>query len=462
VRRRLFPAALFFAAMLGRAIAASAQDAPARVEELERKVRELQQRLDALAASGDAELRRQIEEIRRQIDVLTREIEDLKIGEAVAAPSAAAPGAPRGVGPAASKVYARKGVSVGGYGEILYENFDARAQDGSPSPDEDRIDLPRAILYFGYKFDDRWVLNSEIEVEHAVTASDKKGEVAVEFAYLDYAASRRASVRAGLILMPVGLINQQHEPPTFLGARRPDVEQRIIPTTWRQIGLGLYGDTGKLAYQAYFVNGLDSAGFSAEGIGEGSQEGSLARATSWAGTARLDWIGTPGLLVGASVFTGPSDQGRRTPSGESFSAWTTLFDVHADFRWRGVWLRGLYARTTVGDARQIDEANGLAGAESLGRRQSGWYLQAGFDLLSLRAAPSRASLIPFVRYERFDTQASVPEGFERDPANDVRELTIGAVFKPIDPIAIKLDWQRKRNAARTGVNQLNVALGYLF
>ncbi len=178
-------------------------------------------------------------------------------------------------------------------------------------------------------------------------------------------------------------------------------------------------------------------------------------------TGRLDWVPISGALVGVSFFSGNSDQGERTPSGRAFSANTTLFDLHADWKWRGLWLRGLYVRTSVGDAAAINEVNGFNGDESVGSRQWGWYLQGGFDVLSLRSG-ARASLIPFVRYERYDTQAEVPAGYSRDPANDVTVLTIGAVFKPIEPIAIKIDWQQRRNAARTGVDQWNVGLGYLF
>jgi len=165
--------------------------------------------------------------------------------------------------------------------------------------------------------------------------------------------------------------------------------------------------------------------------------------------------------VGASFFTGNSGQGRLTPSGASFAGRTTLFDVHADWRWRGVWLRGLYVHTTISDAAAINEANGFTGDQSVGSRQWGWYVQGGFDLFSLKAG-SRLSLVPFLRYERLDTQASVPAGYERNGENDETILTVGAVFKPIDQIAIKLDWQKRTNAARTGVNQWNVGLGYLF
>jgi len=428
-----------------------------RVERLEKLLAQTRAELEAARAAADP---KRLAEIERQIEILAREIEQLKLAEA--APSAADSKDMRyGVGPAASRVYGKKGVSIGGYGEFLYQSFAGHREDGEPSGRRNEADLARAVLYFGYKFDDRWVLNTEIEAEHAVTASDKRGEVEVEFAYLDYLFSRPLRARAGLVLIPMGLINEFHEPPAFLGALRPDVEQRLIPSTWRELGAGLYGDAGRFSYRLYAVNGLNSAGYSAEGIREGSQEGSEAAAENWAVTGRLDWTPVAGADLGVSFFSGDSDQGRTTPPGESFSGRTTLFDVHADWKWRGLWLRGLYVRTTVADAAAINEANGLKGDESVGRRQWGWYLQAGFDVLTLKAGV-RASLTPFVRYERYDTQARVPEGFERNPENDVKVLSMGAVFKPIEPIAVKIDWQQRKNAARTGVDQWNVGLGYLF
>ena len=453
-------AASLFASVLPRALADEPpQTLEQRVDRLEKLLAATRAELAAAKSAAGIDPGR-LSEIERQIEILAREIEQLKLGEA--APAASEIKDLRyGVGPAASKVYGKKGVSIGGYGEFLYQNFSGSRQDGEPSGLRNQADLVRAVLYFGYKFDDRWVLNTELEAEHAVTASDKGGEVEVEFAYLDYLFSRPARARAGLVLIPMGLVNELHEPPTFLGALRPEVEQRLIPTTWRELGAGLYGDAGRFSYRLYAVNGLNSEGYSAEGIREGSQEGSEAAAENWAVTGRLDWTPISGALLGASFFSGDSAQGRSTPAGRSFAGRTTLFDVHADWKWRGVWLRGLYVRTTVGDAAAINEANGFKEEESVGSRQWGWYLQGGFDVLSLRSG-SRASLTPFVRYERYETQAEVPAGYSRNPENDVKVLTIGAVLKPIEPIAIKIDWQQRKNAARTGVNQWNVGLGYLF
>ncbi len=481
---RLFPKLLLVCGLtVAVAPEALAQAPPAdeRVERLEKLLAETRAEVAALkAASANAAADARLAEIERKIEILAAEIEAMKLGETEAAPGAA-PATPAvasseatkpaatpagrsyGLGLSASKVYGvKRGVSIGGYGEVLYQNFSKKDQSGAPFDDEDQITLLRTVLYLGYKFDDHFVLNTEIEYANAVVGSDKGGEAEVEFAYIDYMHSRPFNARAGLVLIPMGLVNEQHEPTAFLGARRPDVEDLILPSTWRELGGGIYGEAGPLAYRAYVVNGLNAAGYTAgEGIREGRQEGSEARARDWAVTARLDYVGAPGLLVGASVFSGDSGQGRHTPSGQEIGGLTTVLDAHADWQWRGLWLRGLYAHTSIGQADRINEANGFEGAASIGSRQEGWYLQAAFDVLSL-APGSRMSLLPFVRYEQYDTQAAVPAGYERDPANDHRELTLGLAFQPIDRLVLKADWQQRRNAARTGVNQWNAALGYIF
>jgi hypothetical protein len=463
--------------------AAKAQDAspasPAtteqRVERLEKLLAETRSELDAMkAASASADSDAKLAEIERKIDILGREIEAMKIGEAAGATPTAATAGPEPLGPqetesryglglAASKVYGiRKGVSIGGYGEALYENFADTRQNGAPSNRNDRIDFLRAVAYLGYKFSDHWVLNTEIEYEHALTGEDAGGEVAVEFAYVDYMHSPAVNVRTGLVLVPIGLVNELHEPTAFFGARRPDVERFILPTTWREIGVGMYGEAGPFAYRGFVTSSLDSAGFTASnGIRGGRQQGSLALARDWALSGRLDFVAVPGLLLGGSVFSGDTGQGRLTASGSELDARTTVWDFHADWKWRGFSLRALYAGSTIGQAAQINEANGFTGAQSVGSRQEGWYAQAAFDFFSL-CPGLKAALSPYVRYEQYDTQAEVPAGYQRNPANDNTELTLGLAFQPIDQLIFKADWQERRNAAKTGVNQWNISLGYIF
>jgi hypothetical protein len=456
--RRLLSFGLLLLALV---VAAPAQESAERIRELEKKVEELERRLDRLAPAADEATRIQIEELRRQIDVLTREIENLK-SAAPEKPPAGSRGA-FGLGPAASKIYGMtRGVSIGGYGEALYQNFDRERDDGAPSDRTDSIDLARAVFYFGYKFDDRFLFNSEIEYEHASTGegAEEKGEVSVEFAYLDYLIRREVNLRAGLVLLPLGFVNELHEPPVFLGARRPEVEERILPTTWRELGLGVFGDAGPFAYRAYLVDGLDAAGFSGpDPLREGRQGGSNARAEDFAATGRLDFVGVPGLLVGASGYTGDSAQGRRS-RGRRFDARVSLLDAHAEWRWRGLAIRALGVRGSIGDAARVNALEGLSGADSVPKRFIGSYLEAAYDVLFPRGGA--ASLAPFARWERFDTQDAVPAGFAADPANDVSLWTFGLQYQPIPQVVVKLDYQDTRNGARTGVDQWNLALGWLF
>jgi hypothetical protein len=456
-RHILGAAFLALSAFLAASAAPAQTPSDDRLQRLEKQVEEMKKELAALQSRGSDP---RFAEIEKQIDALTKEIEALKLGDA--ATPVEKPAQTLGLGPAASKVYSKKGVSIGGYGDVLYQNFRATRQDGAPSGLDDTVDLERAVLYFGYKFSDQFVFNSEVEYEHAVTAGDKEGETEVEFAYIDWTKSRVLNVRAGLVLIPMGFLNEQHEPSTFFGARRNDVESRIIPTTWREIGVGTYGSAGIFNWRAYVVNGLTAERYEAEGgIAEGSQEGSLAKARNFAFTGRLDATPLPGLLAGASIFTGDSGQGLRDANGARFGALTTVWDLHAEYRWRGLTLRGLYAGVSISDAEKIDEAVGLEGEDSIGSRLHGWYLEGGFDVLSLTAR-SRMSLSPYLRYERFDTQASVPDGFERNPENSVNVLTLGVAWKPIEQIVVKTDWQRIRNAASTGTSQWNLGLGWLF
>jgi hypothetical protein len=341
---------------------------------------------------------------------------------------------------------------------MLYENYDGTRDDGAASGVKDQVDLLRAVLYFGYKFNDRIVFNSEIEYEHATT-DDGKGEVAVEFAYLDFLFDDAANVRAGLVLVPVGIVNQIHEPPTYLGVKRPGVDNVILPTTWTEPGVGLHGRFGLFSYEAYLLDGLDSEGFTASsGIRGGRQSGAKALAEDLAVALRLDLSGVPGLLAGASFYRGGSGQGR-TVDGQTIDGTVTLWDVHADWKWRGLWLRGVYTNVDIGDAALISVQNDQA----VGSDLRGYYGEAGYDLLSLTSVRNQ-SLYPYVRFESYDTQEEVAPGFQSTVtgANNRTALSYGAMYRPIPQVAIKAEYQDLRNAAGTGVDQFNASLSYMF
>jgi len=444
------------------------------VEELRAAVRALQQQLQQQPHEQQPAAATAVDgvELSRRIDLLAQEIETLKLGESAAAPEATASTAtgsgpaPQGFGPAASKVYrSTNGVSIGGYGEMLYQNFARRDQSGSVAVNSsDEVDLLRGVFYLGYKLDDRFLFNSEIEFEHSGSAdTHQEGEAGLEFAYVDYLARPGFGARAGLVLLPTGFLNELHEPPIYLGARRNDVESVILPTTWRAPGFGLFGGGAAWSWRTYLVNGLDASKFTPdEGVAPSTEAlAAKAKARDFAWVGRLDYTGTPGLLVGASAYRGDSGQGMLDADGRRIGARTTIVEGHAEWRWRGLRLRGLAARGTIDDTRRLDEALGLAGAAAIGSEQRGAYVEAGYDLFALWPHGPQ-SLTPFARVESLDTQHEVAPGFARDPLNDRRILTLGLQYKPIDPLVVKADWQRIRNQARTGVDQLNVALGYLF
>ena len=446
-------------ALTGRAAAAESAAAAAgaapdaslveRVAALERQIEALRAEVARLRESSPAG--QAVAAIEAKIDALSRDIEALRLGQA--APPTAGPSS-AGLGPAASKVYrAPRGVSIGGYGEVVYDRPRDVRDDGSPSGEIATADVRRAVLYFGYKFDDRLLFNSELEVEHAVASSADPGEVEVEFAYVDWRRRPAFGARGGLLLVPLGLINELHEPPVFFGVDRPEVETFLIPTTWREIGGGVYGDSGPFAWKAYLVTSLRAADFSAEGgFEEGKQEGALAAAEDLALTARLDWTPAQGLLLGAGGFGGGAAQGQPGVG----SAQVRLFEAHAEWRWRGLRTRALLARTRLAHAAEV---SALAG-ETIGSRMTGYYLEAGWNVLFGRRGDR--DLSPFLRYESFDTQAGVPAGFAADPASERRVRTVGVQYRPIPAIVLKADWKDEDNGARTGVDRFTLGLGWLF
>ena len=410
------------------------------------------------APKPDTEKR--VAELERKLEILSKQLE----AQATSTQPEALEQGRYGLGSAASKVYESKGgLSIGGYGEFLYSNIESKVQDSSHAPNQRSLDALRLILYTGYKFSDKIVFNSEVEFEHGGYSDEhKEGEVKVEFAYLDFLLNKAVNIRAGMVLLPVGFINEQHEPPAFLGSRRPYTETKIIPSTWHENGVGIHGDLpSNFSYKLYLVTGLsalgkgeegETEGFSAEGIKGGRQAGKLADAASLAWTGRLDWNFMPGATVGASFFSGNSNQ-----SGEGKAITTTLWDVHAEYRARGLQLRGIYS--AIANSKGGVEAIPMGvQAREVGTKQFGGYLEVGYDLLR----GGKQALIPFLRWERLNTQVEVVSGVVADRANDQTVLTLGLNYKPIPNVAVKADYQKLENHALSGRNQFNIALGYYF
>lgn len=428
----------------------AAQDAT----DLERRLRELEAKI---AQIQSAQPSNDLSEIRRQIEILGQEIESLKTRQTDEVPVADTE--QFGLGAAASKVYrVEQGLSFGGYGEMLYENYAGRADNDIRTTNKDKFDMLRGVLYAGYKYNDRVLLNTEIEFEHGSTGLG--GEASVEFAYLDFMINENIGARTGLLLVPMGLVNEQHEPTTYLTARRSQVENAIIPTTWREMGAGVFGETGPLSWRAYVVNSIRGDRFTASGVRGGRQKGANAQIEDLAFTGRVDWEPLTGTIVGGSLFMGNTGQGSLV-NNEVVEGNLRLWDLHGETTFRGVTLRGLFANATLDDVAQLNALQSLTGNRSIGEEMRGWYVEAGYDLSTLMSFGER-SLTPYLRYERLDTQVSVPTGFSRNAANEQTIFTYGVQFRVIPQAVIKADYQNVDNEAGTGLDQWNIGIGYIF
>ena len=397
----------------------------------------------------------QIKELQRQLEVLAAEVEKLRSGEPEQIPLTDARRRALGIAPSASAVYRRagQGVSLAGYGEMLLENYDAENERGAANAPTTRFDFLRAVLYAGYRFNDRFLFNSELEIEHG-------NEMYVEFAYVDFQATDNITLRGGLVLIPLGLVNELHEPNVFLGARRPETEQRIIPSTWRENGAGVLTSFGPVNVRAYVTNGFNGAGFTSAGLRGGRQRGIQARAAHMALSSRADVTIVPGVFAGAGFYVGGSGQEQVVLGTERLDVGTRVVEVHAQAQLRGFDLRGLFAQASVDQAAEASLALRLPLGAPIADTMQGGYVQGGYNVLSQFGTV--LALIPYVRWEQVDTQHRVPVGFTRDLTRDGRFATLGLDVKPIPNIVLKTEYQWLSNAAGTGRNQFNINLGYSF
>jgi hypothetical protein len=395
----------------------------------------------------------------RKTDILASEVEKLKTQLHI--PDKREYKVEYGYGPAASEVYrVNRGLSIGGYGEWAFSDYSKDLKSTA--------DNMRAVIYAGYKFNDWIILNNEFEFEHGTTGegSEQKGEVSVEFSYLDFMLKDYANVRAGLTLVPMGFINEIHEGPTFHGNYRPQVERVIIPTTWREIGAGVWGEiTPGLQYRMYGMNGLNAEGFSSEGIREGRQSGSKAIAEDFAFTGRIDYDMpfAPGLLAGASAWVGNSGQGYQYSSPEfgaqQLNVLTQLYEGHIQWHWQGLEMRALGAVGSIGNAAQLSAAKG----QTIGSQNYGWYTEAAYNLMPWLWKDSTQYIAPFFRYESYNTLASVPDGFDNyGGLYDQWIYQGGLTYKPIENVAVKFDYRNFNSAAGTLPSQYNIGVAFMY
>jgi len=357
---------------------------------------------------------------------------------------------------AGTPALAQESTTIGGYGEVHYTN-----PTGRNTPAE--INLRRFVVYLAHTFNERLSLRSEVEIEDAkIEAGSTGGEVALEQLVLDYRLADRVTLRTGLLLAPVGIINETHEPPTFNGVDRPAYDHDVIPTTWRELGIGVLG-TLPLGegwnYKVYLVNGLRAEGFSGEeGIRGGRQEGQEASFANPSLTGRIEWV-RPGLRVGGSFWVGGTTAGDTLLGTGSFDAPLTVLSADARYDLKGLSLRGVITSAYVGDAQQINAVYG----SDVGSRIAGAYVEGAYNLLYGLAPKSTQRLNAFARYEQYDTHASVPAGTGRNEEFARRITTLGLVYKPTWNTAFKGDYEIRRTAAGTAQGEtLRLGMGFQF
>ncbi len=329
--------------------------------------------------------------------------------------------------------------------------------------EDGRLDFHRFVLLFTHSFSERLRFVGELELEHAlVEGLEQAGELELEQAYLDFLVSRSFNVRAGMLLMPIGIINERHEPPVYYGVERPFVDTVIIPSTWFEVGAGVHGEVGRgWRYRAYVASPLNAGEFSAdEGLRGGRQKGAETNAGRIATTGRLEWVRYRGLTVGASFWNGRSGFEFRP----RFDVPVTL--VEADARYRPtdrLELRGQLAQVYVDNAGQLNDAltRQIGVGPNIARSLRGFYLESGYRFLSGTRAGDVGA---FVRYENFDTQHRMPDGYLPLKEFDRDAWVFGGTYWPDPDIAVKVDFSvmRSQSAVIKAPHSLNIGLGWWF
>lgn len=362
--------------------------------------------------------------------------------------------------------------AIGGYGELTLN---------APSNGPNVVDMRRLVLYVGHNFTQKLRFYGELEVEHAVTSADDKGEFEVEQAFLDYLAWKPLNFRAGVIIIPMGIINVYHEPPTFNGVDRPETDTLIIPSTWREPGAGVFGEYRQVRYQAYVVNGFDANGFTASsGLREGHQEAQLALGHDWGLAARVEhafpWLLRHGISAnaGVSFYYSHADQGQPQFKGsEGDDVPVTMLDADLRLHTRGFEARAEIASVWIGGIHRLNRALADAAAMTMepldgpvARQLLGGYVELGYNVLHPLHLHAGRQLVPFFRYERVDTQYDVPSDLGRAPGMRHDTITAGLTFRPIAEVAVKFDYQHVWTDATAAEDadfyRLNAGLAFMF
>ncbi len=313
--------------------------------------------------------------------------------------------------------------TIGGYGEHHYNHFD----EGN-----DQIDAHRFVLFINHKFTDNIKLHSELELEHSFAGDGKPGEVELEQAYIEWRYTDNHSVNIGLFLMPVGILNETHEPDTFYGVERNSVEKDIIPTTWWETGVMFSGAIAPgISYDLAFNSGLNTSADSS--IRNGRQKSAEATAESFAYTARIKYTAITGLELATSVQLQQDLSQDSAPDEAS----ATLIEAHAVYNRGPFSLRALYAQWAVDgdDYKAVGKDD-----------QSGFYIEPSYKITE--------SFGVFTRYSSRNTAAGL------ETSEDKEALDVGFNYWPHERVVLKADYQSGQSDNVD--DSLNLGVGWSF
>jgi hypothetical protein len=374
------------------------------------------------------EMWRIIQEQQRQIDELKRQLGDTD-AKAEAAVEAVEEQEERVAGAAA---WAER-TQVGGYGELHYNNWDG----SGGANDKKEIDFHRFVLYFNHQFNDRIRLFSELELEHSIAGDGQNGEIELEQAYVEFDLTQRHRAKGGLFLIPVGILNETHEPNTFYGVERNPVERNIIPTTWWAGGAGLSGEIAPgWGYDLAVHEGLKTSAADDYAIRDGRQKTSEADANDLAFTGRIKWTGMPGVEIAATV----QHQQDVTQGDDPTAGDAELYEVHGIISRGGFGLRALYAYWDLDGS----------GPRSLGAdEQEGWYIEPSYRFNDAFGI--------FARYNQWDNQAG-----DDDIESEKKQWNVGMNYWPHPDVVLKADYQDQDNDDDKEQDGFNLGIGYQF
>ena len=314
--------------------------------------------------------------------------------------------------------------SIGGYGELHYNNYENS---------DAKIDFHRFVLFFGHEFSDNVRFFSEFELEHSIAGEGKSGEVELEQAYVEVDINETTSSKVGLFLIPVGIINETHEPPAFYGVERNGVEKNIIPATWWEAGAAFnYKPAGGVSIDGAVTSGL-SVGDDYKVRG-GRQKVAEANAENLAYTARVKYTAINGLELAATVqYQTDITQGQDGVD----TADATLLEAHAIYQVKDFTVRALYARWDIDGAE----------AAALGRdEQTGWYIEPSY------AFNDKVGV--FARYAEYDNNAG------NSDVTAVESTSVGVNYYLHENVVLKADYENLGGAKDS--KGFNLGFGYQF